>query len=323
MLILVIVVLTLIGFELFEKTKVIQYRPSLPKTVGMWRGPASPRSVTEENIFDYMDGAGELYLAYRFDHLEVYDYRAPNKPEILVELYFMKTSDDAFGLLSLDWGGKPESLSPVSRSGRDSEESKWPQALYGEGLLRIWTDNIYARVMAIQETPESKKAVLELGSSIIKGRKNPSPPELIGKLPDSFEPNWGLRRDRASFLRSHLVLNSIYYLGHENLLDLDLASEAVTAPYEKMDSSGNLKRIQVLLVEYPEAERAKNALRHFHGIYLAEHPRPEHSDFSQKTGSVFLIEDGWLGYKLKDKTLGFVFEGPDQETVRTILRQIK
>jgi hypothetical protein len=323
MLILAIVVLILGGFELFEGMNTSQSKPILPKTIGIWTRPDSPQIVTATNIFDYMDGAGELYLAYRFDLLEVYEYRAQNQPEILVELYFMKTSDDAFGLLSLDWGGEPVNLNPASQEENGADDSKWPQALYGEGLLRLWSDNIYARVMATQETSESKKAVLALGRSIRKDRKSSSPPGMMGKLPDSFEPNWAPRRDRSSYFRSHLVLNSLYYLGHENILELDLTSEGVSAPYEKKDSSGNLQRIQFLLLEYADPERAKNALAHFHRVYLPEHPFREQSDFSQKVVNIFPIEDGWLGYRLKEKTLTFVFGCPDQETARTIIDQIK
>ncbi len=322
MLILVMVVLILIGFELFEKTESAQSRPTLPKTIGMWTGPDSPQIVTDEDIFDYMNGAGELYLAYRFDLLQVFEYRAQDQPEILVELYFMKTSDDAFGLLSLDWGGEPVTLTPASQEDRDTDGSKWPQALYGGGLLRLRSDNIYARVMAAQETSESREAVLALGRSITKDRENPPPPELMARLPGSFEPNWVLRRGRASYFRSYLVLNSLYYLGHENILELDLTSEGVTAPYEKKDSSEGLQRIQFLLLEYAESERAKNALSRFHRVYLPEYPFHLPSDYSQKVVNIFSVEDGWLGYSLKDSTLAFVFECPDQETVRTMLEQI-
>jgi len=89
---------------------------SMPKTVGAWTRPDSPQIVTSQNIFDYMNGAGELYIGYRFEHLEVYEYTSGNQDNILVELYFMETSDDAFGLLSLDWGGEPISLSQSSES---------------------------------------------------------------------------------------------------------------------------------------------------------------------------------------------------------------
>jgi len=315
--------------------KMQESKPTLPKTIGVWTRPDSPQLVTAKNIFDYMDGAGELYIGYRLDHLESYEYKTKDQNNILVELYFMKTSDDAFGLLSLDWEGEPVELAgeteqmagePVRsnkslQSKATAESSSWPRALYGEGLLRLWSDTIYARIMASQETPESKEAVLALGRSIIKDCGSPHLPKLLQKLPDSFPEDWVLGKDRTSYFRSHLVLNSIYYLGQENMLDLDLNSEAVTSPYEKKDSDGK-KRIHFLLVKYPDYKRARQALAHFHKVYLPEHPIFLQSGSSGEMSNMFLIEDGWLGYKIKDNTIAFIFECPDQKTARTIINQI-
>ena len=83
---------------------------NLPKTIGVWTRSDSTRMIDSSNIFDYMNGAGELYLAYGFDHLEVYEYKADQQDSILVEVYVMNTSDDAFGLLSQDWSGDPVTL---------------------------------------------------------------------------------------------------------------------------------------------------------------------------------------------------------------------
>jgi hypothetical protein len=282
-----------------------------------------------------MDGAGELYIGYRFDHLESYEYKAKNQNNILVEMYFMKTSDDAFGLLSLDWEGEPvelaeESMEMTGKPARPNkspqskaklESFSWPRALYGEGLLRLWSDTIYARIMVHQETPESREAVLALGRSIIKDRGNPHPPELLKKLPDSFTEIWVLGKDRTSYFRSHLVLNSIYYLGQENMLNLDLNSEAVISPYKMKDSKGK-KRIHFLLVKYSDHKRSRQALSHFHKVYLPEHPIFLQSDSSGEISNMFLVEDGWLGYKIKDNTITFIFECPDQKTARAIINQI-
>jgi hypothetical protein len=298
-------------------------KPLLPKTVGLWTRPESPKLVNAKNIFDYMDGAGELYLAYRFDHLESYEYQSEAQKEILVELYFMKTSDDAFGLLSLDWGGEPMDLNAPSPGYTVPDKNPWPKALYGEGLLRIWSKNIYARVMAYQETPESKQAVLDIARAIVKGRINPSAPELMKALHSVLHQNWKLRKDRAGYLRSHLVLNSLYYIGHENMLDLEHTTEVVTAPYEKMDSSEDRTRLQFLTVQYSNPERAKNALVHFHRVYLPDYPLETRSTSSDSLKNTFPIEDGWLGYKLKENTLSIIFECPDQETIEAIIDQIE
>jgi hypothetical protein len=301
----------------------MESKPLLPKNVGIWTRPESPKIITTKNIFDYMDGAGELYLAYRFDHLESYEYQAEAQKEILVELYFMESSDDAFGLLSMDWGGEPMNLNTLSPEYTSTDKQPWPRALYGEGLLRIWSDNIYARVMAYQETPESKQAVLELGSTIVKDRTNPPAPELMEALPSALHQSWKLRKDRAGYLRSHLVLNSQYYLGHENMLDLNHTTEVVTAPYEKMDSSESRSRIQFLTVKYSNPEQTKNALAHFHRVYLPDYPLEKRSLRSEDLKNTFPIEDGWLGYRLQENTLSFFFECPDQETARAIMHQIK
>lgn len=298
-------------------------KPALPKTVGLWTRPDSPRMVNADNIFDYMDGAGELYIGYCFDHLESYEYEAKSQKNILVELYLMKTSDDAFGLLSLDWGGESIDLSPSSLDKTASRESQWPRALYGEGLLRIWSDNIYARIMAYQETAESRKAVLTLGRAVVKGRYNPPSPELLKHLRGSFQPDWELRTDGIAYFRSYLVLNSLYYLSQENILDLDLETEAVTAPYENKESSQGLKNVRLLMVRYPDPDRAGEALLHFHRVYLPDHTFQKESASSEVRANVFPVEDGWLGYRKQYTTITFIFECPDRGTAMAIMDQLR
>jgi len=301
--------------EMTEKTV------NLPKTIGAWTRSDLTRMIDSSNIFEYMNGAGELYLAYGFDHLEVYEYTADHGESILVEVYVMTTSNDAFGLLSLDWGGEPATV-----SGRASPShptvSPSARALYGGGLLRIWADTIYARVMAYRETAESKKAVLSLGQTIAKNRKMPTEPELLKILPKAVDSVWKLRKDRIGYFRSHLVLNSLYYLSHQNILNLDLSTEAVTAPYEDLSTAGTPKRLQVLFVKYSSPERARKALETFHNAYLHEHQKGFDPGIIHEPMNVFKIEDGWLGYALNGLCLVAVFECPNRESARMIIKQI-
>ncbi len=294
---------------------------NLPKTVGVWNRPDSPRIINSKNIFKYMNGAGELYLGYRFRHLEVFDYTSDSQDKILVELYFMEAADDAFGLLSLDWGGEPVSFDDSSAETSNKFFTSSTKALYGGGLLRSWSDFIYARVMAERETPASKEAVLALGKAITANTQNPPEPELVKILPLKIGSAWKLRIDRLSFFRSHLVLNSIYYLSHENILDLDLSAEAVIAPYEHISNSGDPIRSQFLLVQYENLERARNALNHFRDAYLPEYKKEITADSAANSPSLFKLEDGWLAYKLLGKYIAIVFECPDQESARVIIQE--
>ncbi len=294
---------------------------NLPKSVGAWTRPDSPQRVTSQNIFDYMNGAGELYIGYWFDHLEVYEYTSSQEDEILVELYFMATSDDAFGLLSLDWGGEPVTWSGSAQDGKKQAQSHLIRALYGEGLLRIWADNLYVRVMATRETPASRKAVLALGKAITADQKNPQQPKLVEALSLRMSPDWKLRKDRMSFFRSYLVLNSIYYLSQQNILQLNHSTEAVTAPYTKTTETGDDKRIQFLLVKYKNPERARNAQDQFHDTYLPEHKKDNKPDSAVRNPSTFEVEEGWLGYQLKGQYLAIAFDCPNQESAQYIIHQ--
>jgi len=295
----------------------------LPKTIGVWTRSDSARIVDSSNIFDYMNGAGELYLAYGFDHLEVYEYTTADQQDgILVEVYFMKTANDAFGLLSMDWGGESVAIHALPSFQTSPSVAPPTRALYGGGLLRLWADTIYARVMAYRETSESKKAVLSLGQKIAADRKISAEPELLNILAHSMDSGWKLRKDRIGFFRSHLVLNSLYYLSHQNILNLDHSTEAVTAAYENISDAGTARSVQLLFVKYATPKKAQKALNVFHNAYLHEHQKGIDPGVTEKNSNFFKIEDGWLGYTINGAYLGFVFECPNRESAQMIINHI-
>ena len=313
--VLALIIALLFFEETFAKMKECQV--SLPKTVGVWTRPDSPQRVDSKKIFDYMNGAGELYLGYRFNRLEVYEYTAEKEDSILVELYYMETSDDAFGLLSQDWGGEPLTLTQSPVHNEPGTIAPSARALYGAGLLRICSDQIYARVMAYRETPASREAAISLGRAIAANRMNPSEPRLLNILPHAVGSDWRLCSDTVVYFRSYLVLNSFYYLSHQNILDLDLSTEAVLANYKHMPDTEKRRPVRLLFVKYANQEDAREALHHFQEAYVPERAvsTTEDSNFSE-------IEDGWLGYRLIGRCIALVFESPDQESARVIINQV-
>jgi len=285
---------------------------NLPKNIGGWTMSEGPRKITAQGIFDYMDGAGELYLGYRFQHLDVFEYAMPEEENILVELYWMESSDEAFGLLSGDWGGDAVDLGqPV---GVGDEGATWPgvRALYGRGLLRIWSDQLYVRILAYRETERSKAAVMELGRVIVKGRANPAAPQLVAAIPLAGDGGFKLRPDRLCYFRSHLVLNSIYFLSTNNILDLGRSAEAVTATYRAKDA-GKKGTPRLLLVRYHDKSSARAAVVHFEKVYLPERHHTE-VESSARSLQICEIEDGWLGYASEGRSAAWVFECPCRES---------
>ena len=302
-------------------------KPILPKNVDAWTRPEAPRMITSETIFKYMNGAGELYLGYRFDRLEVFEYTADNQNDILVELYYMQTPDDAFGLLSLDWGGEPTDLAASRPDAAEISAGPSITALYGAGLLRLRVGSIYARVMAYRETPASKKAVLSLGQAITAGSERPTGskqpmPKLISIPIRQIDAGWELREDRLSYFRSYLVLNYIFFLSSENILELNHATEALIVPYEKQGdkASDKRQRCQFLLVKYADHKLARQALEHFHNVYLPDHKEAFTQNSATTKPELFEVEDGWLAYKQIKEYLAFVLACPDRDTATQIIK---
>ncbi len=280
----------------------------LPQSVGTWKA-TGPKRVEPKAIFNYMDGAGELYIGYRFRFLDVYEYKSPSEDDILVELYWMDTPDDAWGLLSGDWGGERVELAPASTSAKPGAI----RALYGAGLLRLWSGSLYARVMSYRETEASKQAVLAIGRSIAAGRPQYEAPRLVQAIPQAVGEQFSLKTDQVVFLRSHLVLNAAYFLAQENLLDLGLTCELASAVYRRESKSSSAKPVRMLFVRYADSGAARKALTHFQRVYLSGKAIPPGD-----RGSV-AIEDGWLGFVISGKAIGLVFEAPDQSSTQLFL----
>ncbi len=295
---------------------------NLPKTAGPWSRTDPPRRVDAAGIFTYMDGAGELYVGYRFDHLDAYEYKSTARDPILLELYWMQTPDDAFGLLSNDWGGEAVSLQP----GEDAGQKNVPQsrALYGAGLLRFWSGNLYGRVLAERETPESREQVIALARAIVAGRERSPRPALLEVLPQQVD-GYTIRPDRTSFLRSHLVLNSVYFLSSQNILDLSETSEAVVAQYDPPATRAKAARGQppagrphVVVVRYTDPPAARRALDHFLTAYLPETRRPKGNDQRALTG-VDCVEHGCVAYRLDERTVAVALDAPNERAARAFV----
>lgn len=265
----------------------------------IWTRAGQAERIGPAGIFGYMDGSGELYLGYRLRFLDAWQYSSPEADGILVELYQMRSSDDAFGLLSGDWGGEPVGVPAATGE---------PRALYGAGLLRVWADDVYARVLARQETERSRAAVLALGRAILSRPAAGAAPALVGRIPSCIGSQFRLRPSRTVFLRSHLVLNSVYFLSLENLLELGAHCEAVAATYAHEDDAA----VQLLFIRYPDPPAASAALRHYLRVYLPERDPAGDEGYAA-------IEDGWAGYRQSGRALALVFACAGQTSARLFI----
>jgi len=280
-----------------DKAKILEtfpLRQALPAAVSGWMGGREDQVFNRDDIFDYLDGGGEIYLAYDFQFVFVREYVRPDAPSIVVEIYQMSSSQDAFGVFTHD---------------TDGEEMELGQgAIYGAGLLRFWKDTIFVRIMADRETPEAKSVIMEIGARIaaaIPG--NGEVPGLIKALQVE-----GLRPKSRRYFHTLISLNAYLYLANANILNLSPETRAALAQYDREDSTA-----RVILVEYPSAERAADAERRFTEMFLLERYEAGRKMPPKK------IEDGhFAGLLRKGTYLIIVIEAGEKPVLDWLIKTI-
>ncbi len=256
-----------------------------------WKLHGRPMRVTPDNIFEYMNGAGELYLAYAFKTLDVWTFKHPDEGGILLEIYDMTRPEEAFGVLSQDLDGPDGGVGDRS--------------VYAAGLLRFCKGRYFGRVLADVETESSRKTVLELARRFAESvDEKAAVPRLVERLP-----NDRLTPATVHYFHKKLVLDYIYYLADENILLLDAGPNAVLADYSADGGSAKL-----LVVEYPEKAAARKAWEQFHRAYMEKTPPVADSLSSCR------LEDGkWVSVQLAKKHLLITFEALRRETGEKLL----
>ena len=79
---------------------------ALPEQIDGWKAsPGEDRSYDRETIFDYIDGEGEVYNAYNMRRCVTRRYEKPEGPQIVMDLFDMGSSKDAFGVFTHDRHG--------------------------------------------------------------------------------------------------------------------------------------------------------------------------------------------------------------------------
>jgi hypothetical protein len=261
----------------------------LPQQVLGWKTDGQDKVFTRQTIFDYMDGGGEIYLAYDFQKLLAREYAKAGAPRIVAEVYQMASSYDAYGIFTHDTDGQ---LLGVGQMG-----------LYSAGLLRFWKDHFFVRLQAEDETPEVRTALLTLANRISSEipRKGPMP-ALLNALPSEE-----LVPPTVHYFHTAVLLNIHYFLDDSNLLKLNSRTEAVLAEYSQASGKPRL-----LIIRYPCGDDAQAAFEQFSKVYLRETP----------TGNAIFrkLEKGqFAGGRREDRTLLLVFEAGSRESAEKML----
>ncbi len=265
---------------------------SLPEQIDEWKTTREgDRSFDRETIFDYIDGEGEVYRAYNMQRCLSRSYINQEGPKIVMDLFDMGFSKEAFGVFTHDLDGEPVN---IGQGG-----------LYEYGWLRFWKDRFFVSIYTDEETPPAEKAVRKLGHIVASLIPQKGPlPGILSKLPPD-----GLQPGRTRYLHHNDILNYHYYLFDDNILGLGPGRDAVLAKYRRGE-----QRAVLFLVSYPEAGEAEKALKAFFQYYIPE---------AEKEG-VAPLEDGkWSAAVARDRILAIVLESDNKALAEKLLQEIR
>lgn len=285
--------LTISNIAFSKEGVLMKTKASWLSEVKGWSPIGDPLLYNPKTIFQYMDGAAELYLAFNIRELTTIRFEKPDKPSIIVEVYEMASSEDAYGVFAF------EQQDPDAAIGQGSE--------FGGGLLRFWKGRTFVTIFGEEPGQDIEAAILILGRRIADTiPETGNPPRILRYLPDTA---LSFSKKDAWFLRSHIHLNQRFFIARANILMLAPDVDAVLARYEIENG-----RVHSLLICYPSSDKAKTALASFKNAYM-----PDAGTFS----SVKTENGKWTSIDRTNNFVIVVFDAPDEFFAQSLIRATK
>jgi hypothetical protein len=205
--------------------------------VSGWELALPINTYDRKSLFDYIDGAAELYFVYDFRAVAAAEYQN-GETSIVIDVYDMTTPEGAFGIYILN---------------------RYPEANYvsigNEGILAgtaldFWKGRYFCKVYSFDMSEKYQDDVISFGKGLAsKIKEAGEKPTVLEGLPQS-----GLIPGTAKFFSRKLGLDNIHFVSEENVFKLSAETKGVVAEYE-VDNI----RFPIFIIEYPSSEEANSA----------------------------------------------------------------
>jgi len=262
--------------------------PTWPDEAAGWKAAAPPGRYDRRTIFEYIDGHGEVYLAYGMSACDTRRYAGPEgEGDVVVDAFEMASPADAFGVFTHSREGEPVDLGQG--------------ASYAYGTLFFWKGRHFVSVYAERESERARGAVMALGRAVAASiGETGDPPALALRLPRE-----GLDETSLVYLRHPRILEAHVPVGPDNPLGVGPQAPAVTGRYRTGAGTADL-----VVVEYADEVTAVAAAAGFAGRFL-DGDRPAHGD------------DGWRASgPVTSRVRAYVLRAPSRAAALALLAEV-
>lgn len=243
---------------LLEEESVSSLHFLLPDVV-TWKITEAPQDYFPETLFEYINGAAEIYLSYDFKELTVGQYeKGDSNASLILEIYDMGNEKNSFGIYSAERFPDSQFIS-IGNQGYLEEET-----------LNFIVGKYYVKLLCFDSGEESANFLKLFAQNVVKRAKDK------GSLPPilAFFPKQGLVRNSEKFiLRNFMGYSFLHngYLANYKLEDLEFDCFLMEGENEE--------DVQNMLEQYLKRKGEQNVQkitagyrikdRYYHNIYLA------------------------------------------------------
>lgn len=268
-----------------------QLKALLPNEINKWT-VKEDKVFDPESLYDYINGGAELYISYGFSHVVSRTYSHPNSEDITVEIFDMLEPENAYGVFT--------------QQREEEVDAPGQAAQVILGSIIFWKGPYFVSLMNQRETPQVKEAMHDLAYAIADNiQSEGNRPEVVRHLPEEQ-----LDVTTIKYFKHYIWLNSYNFIHEDNIFDLNKDTDAVLAKY----NAGGKQRPIVLLIKYPQSEKAMKAWDHVTTALELNANKSPHVFQHQ--------ENNYWGLTIRNDMIYGVFNLPDEEAARKKLTQL-
>ena len=119
-----------------------------------WSVVPGEKVYTSSNLWDFIDGAAEVFLSYGFVDLNLADYRDTAGAEVRVELYRQRSASDAFGIYSAE------------RNPEYTFVNVGTQGYVEDGVLNFLCGIYYVKITSHRPGAEGRDAMMQIARKL-------------------------------------------------------------------------------------------------------------------------------------------------------------
>lgn len=212
----------------------------LPEPAG-WTREGEPETYTAETLFEYIDGAADLYLSYAFDELAMASYTGGGKRSMTVEVYRLADLRDAFGIYSQE---RPKNGRFVAIG---------TEGYYDTGVLNFFHGPYYVKITGFYLGEDDERTLTTAAKDAAK---------RIGQIPRFPEV-------LAIFPTEGKIAHSESYLA-ENVLGYGFLHSAYTADYSHVGQKTGEPPVRVFIFEGKDESDARKMFDAYVGMPKSE-----------------------------------------------------